>query len=117
MMRTNPPRLVKAPPPGGLRPPLTSRALLPSPLVVSWRSKTGVMGASPWTAGGRPRSPLPRPPGTIRPTIEPVLLAADARRSGQRRYRPATLRRLVFIGMLHAALEDVFAALRAETTY
>ena len=31
------------------------------------------------------------------------LLTADARRSGQRRYRPQTLRRLVFIGMLQDA--------------
>ena len=31
------------------------------------------------------------------------LLTADARRSGQRRYRPETLRRLVFIGMLQDA--------------
>jgi MerR family redox-sensitive transcriptional activator SoxR len=31
------------------------------------------------------------------------LLAPDARRSGQRRYRDATLRRLVFIGMLQDA--------------
>ena len=31
------------------------------------------------------------------------LLAADARQSGQRRYTPATLRRLVFIGMLQDA--------------
>jgi MerR family redox-sensitive transcriptional activator SoxR len=38
------------------------------------------------------------------------LLAADARESGQRRYREATLRRLVFIGMLQdagLALEDI----------
>jgi hypothetical protein len=32
------------------------------------------------------------------------LIAADARRSGQRRYRSATLRRLVFIGMLQTPL-------------
>jgi DNA-binding transcriptional MerR regulator len=31
------------------------------------------------------------------------LLAADRRESGQRRYRPETLRRLVFIGMLQDA--------------
>jgi DNA-binding transcriptional MerR regulator len=31
------------------------------------------------------------------------LIAADARRSGQRRYRAVTLRRLVFIGMLQDA--------------
>jgi len=38
------------------------------------------------------------------------LLAADARRSGQRRYREETLRRLVFIGMLQDAgltLDDI----------
>ena len=45
------------------------------------------------------------------------LLPADARRSGQRRYRPATLRRLVFIGMLQDAglsLEDIVGILDAE---
>ena len=38
------------------------------------------------------------------------LLEADARESGQRRFREATLRRLVFIGMLQDAglsLEDI----------
>jgi MerR family redox-sensitive transcriptional activator SoxR len=38
------------------------------------------------------------------------LLAADTRRSGQRRYREETLRRLVFIGMLQDAgltLDDI----------
>lgn len=45
------------------------------------------------------------------------LLAADARRSGQRRYRPATLRTLVFIGMLQDAglsLDDIAAVLDAD---
>lgn len=44
------------------------------------------------------------------------LLAADARRSGQRRYRVASLRRLVFIGMLQDAgltLEDIRGVLDA----
>jgi DNA-binding transcriptional MerR regulator len=44
------------------------------------------------------------------------LLTADARRSGQRRYRPQTLRRLVFIGMLQDAglsLDDIFGVLDA----
>jgi MerR family redox-sensitive transcriptional activator SoxR len=44
------------------------------------------------------------------------LLTADARRSGQRRYRPETLRRLVFIGMLQDAglsLEDIAGVLDA----
>jgi DNA-binding transcriptional MerR regulator len=44
------------------------------------------------------------------------LLAADARRSGQRRFRPETLRRLVFIGMLQDAglsLDDVAGVLGA----
>lgn len=44
------------------------------------------------------------------------LLAADTRRSGQRRYRLATLRRLVFIGMLQDAgltLEDIAGVLDA----
>jgi DNA-binding transcriptional MerR regulator len=44
------------------------------------------------------------------------LLAADARRSGQRRYRVETLRRLVFIGMLQDAglsLDDIGGMLGA----
>lgn len=45
------------------------------------------------------------------------LLAADARRSGQRRFRAETLRRLVFIGMLQDAglsLDDIAGILDAE---
>jgi DNA-binding transcriptional MerR regulator len=45
------------------------------------------------------------------------LLTADARRSGQRRYRDGTLRRLVFIGMLQDAglsLDDIAGVLEAE---
>ena len=45
------------------------------------------------------------------------LLVADARRSGQRRYREASLRRLIFIGMLQDAglsLEDIAGVLDAE---
>ncbi|HEX6417128.1 MAG TPA: MerR family DNA-binding protein [Acidimicrobiales bacterium] len=45
------------------------------------------------------------------------MLTADARRSGQRRYRVETLRRLVFIGMLQDAglsLEDIAGVLDAE---
>jgi DNA-binding transcriptional MerR regulator len=45
------------------------------------------------------------------------LLRADARRSGQRRYRQASLRRLVFIGMLQDAglsLDDIAGILDAE---
>jgi DNA-binding transcriptional MerR regulator len=45
------------------------------------------------------------------------LLSADARRSGQRRYRVETLRRLVFIGMLQDAglsLDDIAGVLDAE---
>jgi MerR family redox-sensitive transcriptional activator SoxR len=48
------------------------------------------------------------------------LLAADARRSGQRRYTEATLRRLVFIGMLQdagLALDDIAGVLGAETVH
>ena len=44
------------------------------------------------------------------------LLAANARRSGQRRYRVETLRRLVFIGMLQDAglsLDDIASVLGA----
>ena len=46
------------------------------------------------------------------------LLEADARESGQRRFREATLRRLVFIGMLQDAglsLEDIEVILGAST--
>ena len=44
------------------------------------------------------------------------LLRADARRAGQRRYLPATLRRLVFIGMLQDAglsLDDIEGVINA----
>jgi MerR family redox-sensitive transcriptional activator SoxR len=44
------------------------------------------------------------------------LLAADTRKSGQRRYRDATLRRLVFIGMLQdagLALDEIDGILNA----
>jgi len=44
------------------------------------------------------------------------LLVADARTSGQRRYRAATLRKLVFIGMLQdagLALDDITGVLEA----
>jgi DNA-binding transcriptional MerR regulator len=44
------------------------------------------------------------------------LLAADGRQSGQRRYRPETLRQLVFIGMLQDAglsLDDIAGILAA----
>ena len=46
------------------------------------------------------------------------LLTADARESGRRRYRPETLRRLVFIGMLQDAglsLDDIAGVLGAAT--
>jgi DNA-binding transcriptional MerR regulator len=46
------------------------------------------------------------------------LLAADARRSGQRRYRAQTLRRLVFIGMLQDAglsLDEIAGVLNAAS--
>lgn len=55
---------------------------------------------------------------TIRYYERRGLLAADARQSGQRRYRPETLRRLVFIGMLQdagLALEDIDGILSAAT--
>jgi DNA-binding transcriptional MerR regulator len=45
------------------------------------------------------------------------LLVADERRSGQRRYRDETLRRLVFIGMLQDAglsLDDIVGILEAS---
>src|SRR5512144_1219045 len=46
------------------------------------------------------------------------LLAADTRRSGQRRYTEATLRRLVFIGMLQdagLALDEIEGILNASS--
>lgn len=46
------------------------------------------------------------------------LLQADARQSGQRRYRPDTLRTLIFIGMLQDAglsLDDITGILGAST--
>jgi DNA-binding transcriptional MerR regulator len=57
-------------------------------------------------------------PSAIRYYERRGLLAADARESGQRRYRGETLRRLVFIGMLQDAglgLEEIDGILRAAT--
>jgi DNA-binding transcriptional MerR regulator len=54
---------------------------------------------------------------TIRYYERRGLLTADARRSGQRRYRTGTLRRLVFIGMMQDAglgLDDIQCVLDAE---
>jgi DNA-binding transcriptional MerR regulator len=53
---------------------------------------------------------------TIRYYERRGLLVADARQSGQRRYRSTTLRRLVFIGMLQdagLALDDIEGILTA----
>ena len=55
---------------------------------------------------------------TIRYYERRGLLSADARQSGQRRYRTATLRRLVFIGMMQdigLTLEEIDGILRAAT--
>ena len=55
---------------------------------------------------------------TIRYYERRGLLVADARKSGQRRYQIATLRRLVFIGMLQdagLALDDIDGILNAES--
>jgi MerR family redox-sensitive transcriptional activator SoxR len=55
---------------------------------------------------------------TIRYYERRGLLSADARQSGQRRYRTETLRRLVFIGMMQdigLALGEVHAILNAAT--
>ncbi len=56
------------------------------------------------------------PTSTVRFYERRGLLDADARRSGQRRYRADSLRRLVFIGMLQDAglsLEDIGGVLGA----
>jgi MerR family redox-sensitive transcriptional activator SoxR len=55
---------------------------------------------------------------TIRYYERRGLLTPDARRSGQRRYRTETLRRLVFIGMLQdagLALDQIDGILHAAT--
>ena len=55
---------------------------------------------------------------TIRYYERRGLLSADARQSGQRRYRIETLRRLVFIGMMQdigLALDEVSGILHAAT--
>ena len=57
-------------------------------------------------------------PSAIRYYERLGLLTADARRSGQRRYREASLRRLVFIGMLQDAgltLDDIAVVVGAGT--
>lgn len=56
------------------------------------------------------------PTSTVRFYERRGLLAPDARRSGQRRYRVGTLRRLVFVGMLQDAglsLEEIAGVLDA----
>ena len=56
---------------------------------------------------------------TIRYYERRGLLVADARKSGQRRYHVATLRRLVFIGMLQdagLALDDIDGILERRRT-
>ena len=48
------------------------------------------------------------------------LLAADTRQSGQRRYSNATLRRLIFVGMLQdagLALDEIAAILGADSKH
>jgi DNA-binding transcriptional MerR regulator len=55
-------------------------------------------------------------PSTVRYYERRGLLQADTRRSGQRRYRMETLRRLVFVGMLQdagLALDDIAGVLDA----
>jgi len=55
---------------------------------------------------------------TIRYYERRGLLSADARQSGQRRYRIETLRRLVFIGMMQdigLTLDEVYGILHAAT--
>ena len=55
---------------------------------------------------------------TIRYYERRGLLSADARQSGQRRYQPGTLRRLVFIGMMQdmgLTLDEVSGVLNAAT--
>lgn len=57
-------------------------------------------------------------PSAVRYYERRGLLTADARASGQRRYREATLRRLVFIGMLQDAglqLDEIAGVLDAGT--
>lgn len=59
-------------------------------------------------------------PSAIRYYERRGLLRADARRSGQRRFREATLRRLVFIGMLQdggLALDDIECILDAPDVH
>jgi DNA-binding transcriptional MerR regulator len=56
-------------------------------------------------------------PSAVRYYERRGLLAPDARRGGQRRYEPATLRRLVFIGMLQdagLALDEIAGILEAR---
>jgi DNA-binding transcriptional MerR regulator len=58
------------------------------------------------------------PTSTVRYYERRGLLAPDARRSGQRRYRETSLRRLAFIGLLQDAglsLDDVAGVLAAQS--
>jgi DNA-binding transcriptional MerR regulator len=57
---------------------------------------------------------------TIRYYERRGLLSADARQSGQRRYREETLRRLVFIGMMQdigLTLDEVHGIMHAATLH
>jgi DNA-binding transcriptional MerR regulator len=59
-------------------------------------------------------------PSAVRYYERRGLLAADERESGQRRYRPASLRLLVFIGMLQDAglsLDDIDGILHADSVH
>src|SRR5215216_6553843 len=58
------------------------------------------------------------PTSTVRYYERRGLLIPDARRSGQRRYRDTSLRRLVFIGLMQDAglsLDDIAGVLAADS--
>jgi DNA-binding transcriptional MerR regulator len=58
------------------------------------------------------------PTSTVRYYERRGLLAPDAKRSGQRRYREASLRRLVFVGLMQDAglsLDDIAGVLAADS--
>ena len=78
---------------------------------------TGFVGADLMAIGEMARQ-AGVPTSTVRYYEREGLIEADSRMSGQRRYRPAKLRRLIFIGMLQDAglsLKDIRGVFEAPS--
>jgi DNA-binding transcriptional MerR regulator len=87
-------------------------------VLVRWVDREGSGGGRGQLRGLERSRPAHVATSTVRYYERRGLLSADARRSGQRRDRPETLRRLVLIGMLQdagLALDDIGSILHAFT--